>query len=145
MIIDMQRKARGNVTIGMVVWSLLMAADLFMIIIMGHKLGTQNVFGLIGIGICVLFGFFLGWQRRSAALFAAPMVSWFFGWFPVLIASMIYWGVITGFLLGMLIDTFGWFLVAFMQILLLGAGAIVARLFRGGQKADSVIIIDPKG
>ena len=39
MIIDMQRKARGNVTIGMVVWSLLMAADLFMIIVQGHKLG----------------------------------------------------------------------------------------------------------
>jgi len=139
-IIDMQRKARGNVTIGMVVWSLLMAAYLFMIIIMGHKLGTQNVFGLIGIGVCVLFGFFLGWQRRSAALFAAPMVSWFFGWFPVLIASMIYWGVIKGFLLGMLIDTFGWFVVAFMQILLLGVGAVVARIFRGGQKTVSVTI-----
>jgi hypothetical protein len=140
MIIDMQRKARGNVTIGMVVWSLLMAADLFMIILLGRKVGTQNLFGLIGFGICVLFGFFLGWQRRSAALFAAPMVSWFFGWFPVLVASMIHWGVIKGFLLGMLFDTFGWVLIAFSEIVLLGAGALVARLFRGGSKDVDVII-----
>lgn len=143
MIIDMQRKARGNVTIGMVVWSLLMAADFFMIIVLGHKLGTQNVFGLIGIALCILFGFFLGWQRRSAALFAAPMVSWFFGWFPILVASMIYWGVIKGFLLGMLIDTFGWFVVGSVQILLLGIGAIVGRIIHGGAPTVEVTIKGP--
>ena len=73
----------------------------------------------------------------------APFVSWFFAWFPMEIASMIHFGILKGFLLGLVIITFGWIAIGFVELAWLGMVAMLIRSIRGNSREDREIIIDP--
>ena len=124
----------------MVLWAIAMTAVLFIDIVAPSAMDT-----IAGFAVSALLGAYLGWRRRMGAVFAAPFVNWFFAWFPMEVASMIHFGILKGFFLGLVIITFGWIAIGFVEFVWI---AMVASLFRSihgssGRADDSVIIIDP--
>jgi hypothetical protein len=59
------------------------------------------------------------------------------------IACMIHFGILKGFLLGLLLITFGWIGIGFVEFAWLAMVALLVRAMRGSSRDDSVIIIDP--
>jgi hypothetical protein len=101
---------------------------------------------IVGFGITAVLGFYLGWQGRTGTIIAAPFVSWLFAWFPMEIACMIHFGILKGFLLGLLIITFGWMGIGFVEFAWISMVAVVARSIHGSSEhhdEDDVVIIDP--
>ena len=134
-----RERARGNVSLPMVVWALAMTVILFLAIVNPSATVTITGFALTG-----LLGIFLGWRRRFGAVIAAPFVSWFFAWFPMEIASMIHFGVLKGFFLGLLIITFGWIGIGLLEFASLAIVSLLVRSLRGTPRDEPVVIIDPE-
>jgi hypothetical protein len=134
-----RERARGNVSFPMVVWALAMTVILFMAIAASSATVT-----ITGFALTALLGIYLGWKRRFGAVIAAPFVSWFFAWFPMEIASMIHFGVLKGFFLGLLIITFGWIGIGFLEFASLAIVSLLVRSLRGTPRDEPVVIIDPE-
>jgi multisubunit Na+/H+ antiporter MnhF subunit len=138
-IFSVRARARGNVSAALVLWAIAMTVVLFMEIVSPSALLTVS-----GFAITAILGGLLGWRRRMGTLFVAPFVSWLFAWFPMEIASMIHFGVLKGFLLGLLIVTFGWIGIGFVEWAWLTIVAVVVRALHGSSSQDRVVIIDPE-
>jgi hypothetical protein len=136
-VYQFRTRARGNVSTPMVLWALAMTVILFMEVV-ARSFGVT----LCGFGVTALLGIYLGSRRRFGAVVAAPFVSWLFAWFPMEIACMIHFGVLKGFLLGLLVVTFGWIGIGFVEFAWLGMVALLVRSLRGSRD-DSVIIFGP--
>ena len=134
-----RERARGNVSFPMVVWAVAMTVIFFLAIVKPSATVT-----ITGFALTVLLGVFLGWRRRLGAVIAAPVVSWFFAWFPMEIASMIHFGIVKGFFLGLLIITFGWIGIGFLEFASLAIVSLVVRSLRGTPRDEPVVIIDPE-
>jgi hypothetical protein len=137
-VFTVRERARGNVSTPVVLWAIAMTVVLFMEIVSPSALLTVS-----GFAITALLGGFLGWRRRMGTVVVAPFVSWFFAWFPMEIASMIHFGILKGFLLGLVIITFGWIAIGFVELAWLGMVAMLIRSIRGNSREDREIIIDP--
>lgn len=129
----------------MVLWAMAMAVVLFL-----HEAhwGSSIDVTWSGIGATVLFGIFLGWRRRTAAIFVAPLISWLFAWVPLWVAAMIRHGFIGGLATGFFWVTVGWVFIAFLEFLVLSVGAFLGRLLhpRGeGTLDEPVVIFGPDG
>jgi hypothetical protein len=133
-----RERAKGNVSIPMVMWAIVMTVILFMGIVTPSATVTIS-----GFAVTALLGAYLGWRRRLGAVLVAPFVSWFFAWFPMEIASMIHFGILKGFLLGLLIITFGWIAIGFVEFAWLAIVALLVRSIRGTPRDEQVVIIDP--
>jgi hypothetical protein len=133
-----RERAKGNVSFPMVVWALAMTV----VLVMGIVTPSTSV-TLSGFAVTVLLGVYLGWRRRFGAVIAAPFVSWFFAWLPMEIASMIHFGVLKGFFLGLLIITFGWIAIGFVEFACLAIVSLLVRSLRGTPRDEPVVIIDP--
>jgi len=127
----------------MILWSSAMAVVLFLI---ESRLAPHAATMWVGVGVTGLFGIYLGWRRRTAAVFVAPFVSWLFAWLPLWVAAMIHDGVVNGFLRGLFLITFGWIAIGFGEFAWLTAMAFLARLFRGPASRDEpdVVIFSPR-
>lgn len=134
-----RERARGNVSFPMVMWAIAMTVILFMAIVSPSAAVTAT-----GFALTALFGAVLGWRRRFGAVIAAPLVSWLFAWFPLEIASMIHFGILKGFFLGLLIISFGWIGIGFVEFASLAIVALLVRSLRGTPREDPVVIIDPE-
>jgi hypothetical protein len=134
-----RERARGNVSFPMVVWAVAMTVIFFLAIVKPSATVT-----ITGFALTALLGVFLGWRRRFGAVIAAPFVSWFFAWFPMEIASMIHFGIVKGFFLGLLIITFGWIGIGFLEFASLAIVSLVVRSLRGTPRDEPVVIIDPE-
>ena len=137
-VIQVKKRTRGNVSTPMVLWALAMTVILFLEVVAPSARVT-----LIGFGVSALLGIYLGWRRRVGAVVAAPFVSWLFAWFPLEVASMIHFGILKGFFLGLLLITVGWIGIGFVEFVWLGMVALLVRAIRGSSSDDSVIIIEP--
>jgi hypothetical protein len=122
----------------MVLWSLAMTVVLFIEVVAPSATITW-----LGFGISALLGIYLGWRRRLGAVMVAPMVSWLFAWFPLVVACMIHFGVLKGFLVGLLMITFGWIGIGFVEFAWLGMVALLVRAIRGTAAPESVVILGP--
>lgn len=142
--IQFGKKARGNVTRPLVLWAIIMAVVLFF---WEANPSGKSTTDWIGVVSTLLLGIYLGWQRRTAAVFVAPALSWTFAWFPLLVASMIHHGVIKGFFAGIFLDTIGWLAIGFVEFSALAVISFVVRVLRGGPQRSEpeVVIIDPSG
>jgi len=78
-VFQVRERSRGNVTFSMMLWATAMAAVLFLF---ESRLADRADTAWAGVGVTALFGVYLGWRRRAAAVFIAPFVSWLFAWFP---------------------------------------------------------------
>ena len=137
-VIQYRERARGNVSAPMVLWALAMTVILFLEVVAPSAQVT-----LIGFGVSALLGIYLGWRRRVGAVIVAPLVSWLFAWFPLEIACMIHFGILKGFFVGLLVITFGWIGIGFVEFVWLGMVALLVRAMRGSSGQDSVIIMGP--
>ena len=128
----------------MVLWSLVMAVVLFML---EARFGSRVGVTWVGIGATVLFGAYLGWHRRVAATFVAPIVSGLVAWFPLVVAAMIHDGLFKGLLVGAFWVTIGWFLVAATEFMGLFIAATLVRLLRGsaGPREPDAVLFGPGG
>ncbi len=81
---------------------------------------------------------------REHTVIAAPFIGWLFAWFPMEIACMIHFGILKGFFLGLLVITFGWVGIGFVQLAWLSLVAVIVRSLRGVASDDQVVIIDPE-
>ncbi len=122
----------------MVAWAIAMTVILFMSIVTPSATVT-----IVGFALTALLGIVLGWRRRFGAVIAAPFVSWMFAWFPMEIASMIHFGILKGFLLGLLIITFGWIGIGFVEFAWLAMVSLLVRSLRGAPREEPVVVIDP--
>jgi hypothetical protein len=134
-----RERAKGNVSFPMVVWALAMTVILVMGIVTPSTTVTVS-----GFAVTALLGIYLGWRRRFGAVIAAPFVSWFFAWLPMEIASMIHFGVLKGFFLGLLLITFGWIAIGFVEFAWLAMISLLVRSIRGTPRDEPVVIIDPE-
>ena len=121
----------------MVLWAIAMTVILFMEVVAPSLAVTMT-----GFGVSALLGIYLGWRRRLGAVVAAPFVSWLFAWFPMEIACMIHFGILKGFLIGLLVITFGWIGIGFVEFAWLAMVALLVRSLRG-TRGDPVVIFGP--
>jgi hypothetical protein len=138
-VFTVRERARGNVSTPVVLWALAMTVVLFIEVVNPSALVTIS-----GFVITALLGALLGWRRRMGTVIAAPFIGWLFAWFPMEIACMIHFGILKGFLLGLLIITFGWIGVGFVELAWLALVAIFVRSLRGVPRDDRVVIFDPE-
>jgi hypothetical protein len=138
-VFTVRERARGNVSTPVVLWALAMTVVLFIDVVNPSALVTIS-----GFAITALLGALLGWRRRMGTVIAAPFISWLFAWFPMEIACMIHFGILKGFLLGLLIITFGWIGIGFVELAWLAMVALFVRSLRGAPSNDRVVIIDPE-
>lgn len=143
-VIQFRDRARGNVSVSMVLWATAMAVVLFLA---ESGLAERRTMWWIGFGATTLFGIYLGWHRRSAPIFVAPIVSWIFAWFPLWIAAMIEHGFFRGLVWGLFLVTVGWIAIGFAEFVWIGAVSFVVRLLHGPSRHDDgdVVIFGPDG
>lgn len=139
-IIQVRERSRGNVSTPMVLWAIAMAVVLVYEIVSPASRAT-----IAGFVLTALLGAYLGWRGRVGSVFAAPFVSWLFAWFPMEIASMVHFGVLKGFFLGLVLITVGWIGIGFIEFAWMGMIALAVRSLHPHTKDDGVVIIDPHG
>ena len=139
-VIQFRERAKGNISALMVLWALAMTVVLFMEVVSPSPGVTTT-----GFAVSAVLGIYLGWRRRVAAVMIAPFVSWLFAWFPMEVACMIHFGILKGFLVGLVTITFGWVGIGFVEFAWVGMVAILVRAIRGGPRGPDVVIIDPDG
>ncbi|MGB8179305.1 MAG: hypothetical protein WCF63_03990 [Acidimicrobiales bacterium] len=138
-VVMVRERARGSVSTPVVLWAVAMTVVLFMEVVSPSALLTVS-----GFVITALLGALLGWRRRMGTVIAAPFIGWLFAWFPMEIACMIHFGILKGFLLGLLVITFGWVGIGCVELAWLAMVALVVRSLRGVPSDDGVVIIDPE-
>lgn len=138
MVFTIRQRTRGNVSTPVVLWAIAMTVILFIEIVAPSATVT-----IVGFGLTALLGALLGWRRRMGTVIVAPFVNWLFAWFPMEIASMIHFGILKGFLLGLVIITVGWIAIGFVEVAWLFMVAALVRSFHSGSSHDRVVIIDP--
>jgi hypothetical protein len=144
MVFQVRERARGNVTTPMMLWATVMAVVIFL---SEANWGSRTSVVWTGVIATVLLGIYLGWRRRGAAVFIAPMVSWLFAWLPLWIAAMIREGFFKGIFVGLFLITIGWIGIGFLEFFGLGIVTFLVRLFRGPSPTGGpdVIIFGPDG
>jgi len=134
------QRAKISVTRPMLWWSFVMAVGLVLV----ESGGSQHDNGLTVTAVAtVSFGVWLGWQRRTGVIFFAPLVSWLFAWFPLLLAAIVHRGFFRGVLSGLFLDSVGWLFIGTLEFLSLFIIASVVRALRGTPREVDVIIDPP--
>ncbi len=142
-VVQVRQRARGNVSVAMVIWALAMTVVLFVWEVRPSVDGRATLWGF---AFTAVFAAYLGWRRRGAAVFVAPLVSWSFAWLPLWIAAMVRHGLLRGFFVGLFLITVGWLAIGTLEFLALGAITMLVRSVRGGASRDGdgdVIIFGP--
>lgn len=137
-MIKVRQRARGNVTGVMVLWSLAMAIALYLY--ESHWTSTSAAVWT-GVAATGLFGIYLGWRRRIAAVLVAPMVSWFFAWPLLWVAAMVHDGFLRGLFVGLFLVTVGWLVIGLAEFVGLGVVALAVRWARGSARSEGDVVI----
>jgi hypothetical protein len=131
-VFQVRERSKGNVGTSMMLWATAMAVVLFLF---EAQLANRGDTAWAGILATALFGFYLGWRRRAAAVFIAPIISWLF-------AAMIHEGFFKGLFWGLFLITIGWLVIGFVEFAWLGAVTFLVRSFRGpGAGGEPKVII----
>lgn len=142
-VVQVRQRARGNVSVAMVAWAVVMT-----VVVAAWEISPSDdgraVLG--GVAATVLFGVYLGWRRHAAAVFVAPLVSWSFAWLPLWISAMVRHGFLKGIFVGLFLITVGWIVIGTLEFVSLGAVTLMVRRVRGRGPhtgGDGVIIFGP--
>jgi hypothetical protein len=142
-VFEVRKRTRGNVTTPMVLWALVMAVVIFLL---ESRLADQSATVWAGVVATALLGIYLGWRRRSPAVFVAPIVSWLFAWPLLWVAAMIHDGFVKGLFVGLFLITIGWIGIGVTEFVWLGLVTLLVRSLRGsGPRGPDVVIIGPRG
>ena len=129
-------------TTSIVLWAIVMTAVIFLL---EARYGPTTTVTWSGVGATVLLGVYLGWRRRSAAVFVAPLISWLFAWPFLWVAALIHDGFIKGLFVGLFLVTIGWIGIGLTELVLLGVVTFVVRALRGSGRdgGPDVVIMGP--
>lgn len=136
--VRVRETARGSAGRAIVGWSFAIAVCLFCI----RANYAVGPFELVAVATTLLLGAYLGWHRRTGVIFAAPIVSWMFGWVPLIVAEMIRDGFFKGFFVGLLLATVGWIAIGFVEFVALLCVAAPFRLLTGWVHHDTIVTIE---
>jgi hypothetical protein len=136
--VRVRQSARGRAGTALVAWSFVIAVCAFGVRAPIHP----RAFEIVAVTTTCLLGAYLGWRRRLGVIFAAPFVSWMFGWFPILVAEMIRDDPFKGFFVGLLVATVGWVAIGFVEFVTLFVIALPFRVLSGLVHHDDVITIE---
>lgn len=136
MFVEVRRRSRGQVSVAMTLWAIVMAIVIFCL---EARVGRADIVGWIGVATSIIFGAILGWRRRVAAVLVAPFVSWLWAWFPLWLAAMIHDGFFGGLAIGFFLVTVGWIGIGLLEAVMVGIVALAVRSLRGGNDGDIVI------
>jgi len=139
-VVQFRDRTRGSASKPMMLWALMMT-----IVLVYEVVAPSARVTTAGFVVTALLGVWLGWHRRVGAVLAAPMVSWLFAWFPLMIASMVHVGILKGFFTGLLLVSVGWIGIGFIEFVWLGMVTLVVRAMRGRDSDPEVVIFDPDG
>ena len=141
-VFQVKKHSRGNVTAPMLLWAVVMAVVIFLL---ESRLGSHDGALWTGVGATVLLGCYLGWRRRGAAVFIAPLVSWLFAWPLLWVAALIYDGFIKGLFVGLFLVTVGWIGIGLTELVSLGLVTFLVRMLRGSgtPKEPDIVIVGP--
>jgi len=139
---SLQERSKGRVTRPLLFWAFLMAIDFFCY---EAQIGNSNTVRDAGLLITVALGSYLGWQRRSATVFIAPLASWIVTWPPLWLAAMIHEGFFKGFFKGLFLITFGWIVIGGAEFVVLLVTSTIIRTLRGKRRdsVSEVVIFGP--
>ncbi len=137
-VIKVRESTRGAAGVATVLWSLAISASLFFI----PANIARSTFEFIAVFSTIGLGAYLGWRRRMGVIFFAPLVSWMFGWFPLIIGMMVRDGFFSGFFWGVLLATVGWVAIGAAEFLSLFVVAMPFRVVSGMVHHDSKITIE---
>ena len=124
MVIRLRESTRGPVGLATFAWSAIVGVALFA----DRANVARSLFELLAVTATFLYAAYLGWNRRMGVVFFAPLVSWMFGWFPLIIGEMVRDGIVKGFFWGILLATFGWILFGFLEFVALFTVALPFRI-----------------
>ena len=128
---------RGATTL----WTIAMAVSLCLWELHGRQFQAGESLGLVA---SLLYGAYLGWNRRSATAFVAPLLSWGVAWLPLWISAVVRHGFVKGVVIGLVLITVGWIIIGALEFFVVGSVALVVRTIRGGGRHEpEVVIIDP--
>jgi hypothetical protein len=137
-VIRVRESARGAAGVATAAWSVTMAVSIFAI-----RADTARAsFELVAVLATFLLGAYLGWHRRTGVVLLAPVASWLFAWFPLLVAEMIRDGFLRGLFVGLFLDTIGWIAIGGAEFLALLAIALPFRVVAGLVHHDTVVTIE---
>ena len=137
-VIRVSETTRGAAGKATVAWSVTIAAAIFA---ERANLGRQ-FFELLAVVATFLLGAYLGWNRRMGVVFLAPLISWMFAWFPLIVGEMVRDGVLKGFCFGVLFATIGWIVIGGAQFVALFAVALPFRLLTSKVHHDAKLTVE---
>ncbi len=137
-VVRVRESTRGSAGVAIVVWSVIMAAAIFAV----RANTAPHLFELLAVVATFLLGAYLGWRRKVGAIFFAPLVSWMFAWFPLIVAEIIRDGFFKGAAIGVLMATFGWLVIGFVEFAAILAVAMPFRLASIFVHHDSDIVME---
>jgi hypothetical protein len=137
-VIRVRETTRGAAGLATVAWSLVIAVCLFGV----RADHSHTSFELAAAAATLLLAAYLGWHRRTGVIFVAPVISWLFGWFPLMVAEMIRDGFIKGLFVGLFLVTFGWIIIGAAEFFALLAIAWPFRIASGLVHHDATITIE---
>ena len=140
-VFAVQKRTRGNVTTPMVLWAMVMSVVIFLL---ESRIGSREAATWSGLFATALLGVYLGWRRRAAAVFIAPLVSWLFAWPLLWVAALLYDGFIKGLFVGLFLITVGWIGIGLTELVVLGLVTFLVRMLRGsGHPKEQSVVIEP--
>ena len=125
-VVQFRDRTKGSASKPMMLWAFAMTVILVLEVVSPSARVTTA-----GFVVTASLGLWLGWHRRSGAVLVAPLVSWLFAWFPLMIASMVHVGILKGFFTGLLLVSVGWIGIGFVEFVWLGMVTLVVRALRG--------------
>lgn len=137
-VVTVRQRVRARVGAPLVAWSLVMAVVLVVEVVAPSATVTWA-----GFGVSALLGAYLGARRRVGTVLWAPVVGWMFAALPLVVACMVHFGVLKGFLIGVLLVTVGWVGIGFGEVLWIGLVALAVRSVVGRGRARSVEYFSP--
>jgi len=137
-IIRYRESARGVPGIAVFIWSIIMAVSIFGI--SAHL--ASSFFEILAVTSTFLLAAYLGWFKSMGIIFFAPIVSWLFAWFPLIVGMMIHEGFISGLFWGVLWATIGWVVIGGAEFLALFLMALPFRIVSGIVHHDDNIVIE---
>jgi hypothetical protein len=138
-----------RVGLGVVAWAVGVGFLLFVASSVHHvgvSESMQTTAYLVAGLLTATLGLWLGWRHRTGTAFAAPVLAWVV-WVPFAFATeFIQRGFFSGLWHGFLLASFGGFLIAFVEGLILVSFAILGRIAAAALHHDegTTVILPPR-
>lgn len=138
-VVHLSQRTRAHVSKPLILWAAVVA------ICLSVGVGATTS-GPIDVALLatLLFGVYLGARGRRAVIVVAPLVSWVVALGPLLVASLVHYGPLSGLLHGLVLVSVGWIVVAGVEVVVLSVGGWCGAAWRRARDRNDVVVISPE-